>query len=214
MSQRSFNQTLALLKETHPAENFIPEDYYRTLKLVSKHGLSTIKIDCCINRCMLFYSNEDKQLTECRFCHKPHYKTKRVGRGKHKDVPVNRMHYLSLIPRVRRLYASMSSAPHMRWHFENKRKEELLCHPSDREAWKHFDETFPNFAVEPRNVRLGLCADGFTPYGQSGKPYSCWPVIVTSYNLPPELCMTTPYMFLTLIILGPKNPKEKIDVYL
>jgi len=70
-----------------------------------------------------------------------------------------------------------------------------------------FDETFPEFAVEPRNVRLGLYVDGFTPYGQSGKLYSCWPVIVTPYNLPPELCMTTPYMFLTLIITGPKNPK-------
>jgi len=89
-----------------------------------------------------------------------------------------------------------------------------LCHPLDGEAWKHFDETFPDFAVKPRNVRLGLYADGFTPFGQSVKPYSCWPVIVTPYNLPPELCMTTPCMFLTLIIPGLKNPKEKIDVYL
>jgi len=66
------------LKETHLAENFIPEDYYRTLKLVSKLGLSAIKIDCCIDECMLF-SDEYKQLTECKFCHKPRYKTKRVG---------------------------------------------------------------------------------------------------------------------------------------
>jgi len=34
---------LALLKETHLAENFILEDYYRTMKLVSKLGLSVIK---------------------------------------------------------------------------------------------------------------------------------------------------------------------------
>jgi len=100
MSQLSFNQTLTLLKETHPAENFIPEDYYRTLKLVSKLGLSAIKIDCCIDGCMLFYSDEDKQLTECKFCHKPRYKTKRVGWGKYKHVPVKRMHYLPLIPRL------------------------------------------------------------------------------------------------------------------
>jgi len=39
-------------------------------------------------------------------------------------------------------------------------------------------------------------------------------VIVTPYNLPHELCMTTSHMFLTLIIPGPKNPKEKIYVYL
>ena len=108
----------------------------------------------------------------------------------------------------------MSFAPHMRWHCEDKRKEGLLCHPLDGEAWKHFDETFLDFVVKPRNARLGLYVDGFTPYGQSGKPYSCWRMIVTPYNLSPELYMITIYMFLTLIIPGPKNPKKKIDVYL
>jgi len=39
-----------------------------------------------------------------------------------------------------------------------------MCHPSDGEAWKHFNGIHPEFASEPRNVRLGLCADGFTPY--------------------------------------------------
>ena len=37
---------------------------------------------------------------------------------------------------------------------------------------------------------------------------------VPPYNLPPEMCMTTPFMFLTCVIPGPKNPKNKIDVYL
>src|ERR1044072_3343118 len=48
----------------------------------------------------------------------------------------------------------------------------------------------------------------------SGSAYSCWPVIVTPYNLPPEMCMTKPYMFLTCIIPGPSSPKAGIDVYL
>ncbi|KAK2384836.1 hypothetical protein QL285_072138 [Trifolium repens] len=91
----------------------------------------------------------------------------------------------------------------MKWHSENQRENGVLCHPSDGKAWKHFDQVYPQFAAEPRNVRLGLCADGFTPFNQSAAPYSCWPVIVTPYNLPPELCMMTPYMFLTLIIPGP-----------
>lgn len=43
MFQRSFNQALALLKETHRVDNFIPKDYYRTLKLVSKLSLSAKK---------------------------------------------------------------------------------------------------------------------------------------------------------------------------
>jgi hypothetical protein len=65
----------------------------------------------------------------------------------------------------------------------------------------------PDFASDPRNVRLGLCSDGFTPYIQSSAvPYSCWPVIITPYNLPPDMCMTKPYMFLAAVIPGPSNP--------
>ncbi|GKC15167.1 S-adenosyl-L-methionine-dependent methyltransferases superfamily protein [Tanacetum coccineum] len=33
------------------------------------------------------------------------------------------------------------------------------------EAWKDFDTKYPDFATEPRNVRLGLAADGFNPFG-------------------------------------------------
>ncbi|KAL0307869.1 UNVERIFIED_CONTAM: hypothetical protein Sangu_3007200 [Sesamum angustifolium] len=90
----------------------------------------------------------------------------------------------------------------------------VMCHPSDAEAWKHFDDTHPDFATEPRNVRLGLCADGFAPHGQYGKSYSSWPVIITPYNLPSWMCMKPEYMFLSLIIPGPANPKRLIDVYL
>jgi len=213
MSQQSFNEMVALLKESHPPNNLVPEDYYRAKKIVSKLGLTAQKIDCCVNGCMLFYTEENLELKEWKFCNAPRYTKRKVGKGRFKEVPVKRMHYLPLIPRLKRLYASMSSAPHMRWHHK-KRQPGVLCHPSDGEAWKHFDQTYPNFAAEPRNVRLGLCTDGFTPFNQSATPYSCWPVIVTPYNLPPELCMTTPYMFLTLIIPGPHNPKNNIDVFL
>ena len=77
----------------------------------------------------------------------------------------------------------------MTWHAKNPAKEGELRHPSDGEAWKYFDLKHPEFAVDPRNVRLGLSTDGFNPFGHSSVPYSCWPVIVTPYNLPPEMCM-------------------------
>ncbi|XP_039118067.1 uncharacterized protein LOC120253954 isoform X2 [Dioscorea cayenensis subsp. rotundata] len=102
----------------------------------------------------------------------------------------------------------------MTWHATHERNEGVMQHPSDAEAWKHFDRTYPDFAQETRNIRLGLCADGFAPHGQFGRTYSCWPVVVTPYNLPPGMCMKRPYMFLTLICPGPKNPKKNIDVFL
>ncbi|WMV50045.1 hypothetical protein MTR67_043430 [Solanum verrucosum] len=94
----------------------------------------------------------------------------------------------------------MRSAPHMRWHREYRRPLGVLSHPYDGEAWKHFDNVYPDFASEPRNVRLGLCADGFTPFSNVASPYSCWPVFLTLYNLPPEMCMTSPYIFLSCVI--------------
>ncbi|KAL0402234.1 UNVERIFIED_CONTAM: hypothetical protein Slati_4253300 [Sesamum latifolium] len=61
---------------------------------------------------------------------------------------------------------------------------------------------------------LRLCIDGFAPHGQYGRTYSCWPVILTPYNLPPGMCMSSEYMFLTMVIPGPSNLKRLIDNYL
>ncbi|KAL0367937.1 UNVERIFIED_CONTAM: hypothetical protein Scaly_1012600 [Sesamum calycinum] len=47
-----------------------------------------------------------------------------------------------------------------------------------------------------------------------GRTYSCWPVIITPYNLRPGMCMSFEYMFLTMVIPGPSNPKRLIDVYM
>ncbi|WMV50469.1 hypothetical protein MTR67_043854 [Solanum verrucosum] len=187
----------------------IPDNFYKAKRLVSKLGLSSMRIHCCENGCMLYYK-DDIDLESCKFCGKSHYKQT----PSRKKVPIKVMHYLPLIPRLKRLYASNRSAPHMRWHHENRRPPGVMCHPSDGEAWKHFDRTYPQFAAEPRNIRLGLCSDGFTPHSVSAIPYSCWPVFVTPYNLPPEMCMTSPYIFLNCVIPGPRNPKVLIDVYL
>ncbi|XP_070054771.1 uncharacterized protein [Nicotiana tomentosiformis] len=128
-----------------------PENFYKAKRLVSKLGLSSMRIDCCKDGCMLYYKG-DTDLERCKFCEKPRFK--RVSSGK--NVAVKSMHYLSIIPRLKRLYTSMSSAHHMRWHYENRRSLGVMCHSSDGEAWKHFDRTYPDYASEPRNVRLGL----------------------------------------------------------
>ena len=72
------------------------------------------------------------------------------------------------------------------------------------EAWQQFDRIYLDFAFDPRNIRL--CADSFTPNNQFNKLYSCWPVVITLYNLPPEMCMKDHYLFLTCIIRSLGNP--------
>lgn len=74
------------------------------------------------------------------------------------------MWYLPLASRLQILYVSPSTTSNMRWHAENVQEEGVLIHPSDGEAWKHFDRTYPNFVVETQNVWLGLCSDEFSPF--------------------------------------------------
>jgi len=124
---------------------------------VSKLGLKSRKIDCCVNGCLLYYK-ENSNLTECRICGAARYLPRKSGMGKFKDVPVKRMIYLPIIPRLQRMYPSIESASQMSWHHENIRPPNVLRHPSDGKAWKHFDIVYPDFARDPRNVRLGLCS--------------------------------------------------------
>ena len=65
-----------------------------------------------------------------------------------------------------------------------------------------------------RNVYLGLCTDGFNPFGKGGRKYSLWHVIVTPYNLPPALCMKREFLFLVILIPGPDHPRRALDVFL
>ena len=70
------------------------------------------------------------------------------------------------------------------------------------------------FASEYRNVRLGLCTDGFTPFVNNSTPYSYWPIFVTPYNLPPRMCMNKSNIYLSLITPGPTSPSQSINIFL
>ena len=109
----------------------------------------------------MLYFKEDSAVKKCKFCDAPRWKPKKSG-DNGKPKPYVKIFYLPVIPRLQCHYASRSTVEHMRWHYDNRREDGVLCHPSDGEAWKHSD-----FASEARNVRLGLCADGFTPFAQS-----------------------------------------------
>jgi hypothetical protein len=84
-----------------------------------------------------------------------------------------------------------------------------MVHPSDGEAWQALDHFDLEFARDPRSVHLGLLMDGFTPYTNNSTSYSCWPVFMMPYNLPPNKCMKEGVLFLALLVPGPKDPVTK-----
>jgi hypothetical protein len=68
--------------------------------------------------------------------------------------------------------------------------------------------------ADSRNVRLGLTADVFNPFGNMSTSHSTWPVMLVPYNFPPWMCMKQTSFILSLVILGPSSPGMDIDVYL
>ncbi|KAI9176295.1 hypothetical protein LWI28_000898 [Acer negundo] len=109
---------------------------------------------------------------------------------------------------------SNETSSFMQWHERDRVKDGLMRHPADSKAWKKFDNRYPNFASDPRNVRLGLASDGFSPFGTMSISYSTWPIVLMIYNLPPWMCMKQPNSIMSLLIPGPSASGNDIDVYL
>jgi hypothetical protein len=87
-----------------------------------------------------------------------------------------------------------------------------MVHPSDGDAWTHFDGIHHSKAKEAQNVRVALATDGFNPYGLLVAPYTCWPVFVIPLNLPPGVMFQPKSVFLSLII--PRHPWNKMSVFM
>ena len=89
-----------------------------------------------------------------------------------------------------------------------------MDHPADSAAWELVDDKWPTSASDPRNLRLGLATDGFNPFSNLSSTYSCWPMMLVTYNLPPWLCMKKENIMLSLLIPGLRQPGNDIDIYL
>ncbi|KAM6556619.1 hypothetical protein CsatB_003638 [Cannabis sativa] len=196
-SNHSFDMLLSILIELFPEGTKLPKSHYGSKMRLCNLGLGYDSIDVCKYNCAIFWKeNEKKEF--CPLCGKSRWVKKK---GKEKKVPHKVMRYFQLTPRLKRLYCSRHTAKDMRWHYSQRPKEDgVLRHPADAEEWKRFDRLHPYFAVEPRNVRLGLATDGFHPFGNMSNSYSLWPVICVPYNLPPWKC--------------PSSPGKDIDVFM
>ncbi|GKA29703.1 reverse transcriptase domain-containing protein [Tanacetum coccineum] len=67
--------------------------------------------------------------------------------------------------------------------------------------------------IEPGKMQHPVDGGGMEKF-DTNQAYNMWPVILTTYNLPPWLCMKESSFMLTLLIPGPKSPGNDIDVYL
>ena len=196
-----------------PQDNVLPDSLYSTKKLLKVFDLGYEKIHACINDCYLF-RKELEHHEECPKCGTSRWKVNKSTKHIYKGVPAKVLRYFPIIPRFRRMFRSPEMVNDLTWHSTHTSQDGKMRHPVDSEAWKTIDDTWPSFASDSRNLRLGLAADGFNPYKNLSSTYSCWPVVLVTYNLPPWKCMAKENLMLTLLILRKKQPRNDIDVYL
>ncbi|GJY48121.1 hypothetical protein Tco_0438077 [Tanacetum coccineum] len=191
MTDSIFNEMLEFFQNVFPtAKGYkLPPSYYAIKKTFKMIGLGYESIHACVNDCFLFWGEDHKDKQFCLVCNTSRWKESNTPG---KKVPKKVLRYFLIIPRLQRLYKSSHTAKEMTWHATGKCTEPgKMQHPVDGRAWKNFDTKYPDFAKEPRNVRLGLVVDGFNPFGNLKSSF-----------------------MLTLLILGPKSPGKDIDVYL
>jgi len=109
---------------------------------------------------------------------------------------------------------SPRTVEHMTCHQSHDVVDEVMVHPSNGEARKHFKRVHLYFSTESRNVLVGLYTNGFNLFGSFVAPNSCWSVILTIYNLPSRMCIRPEFMFLSIVIPGPSNLGRNIDICL
>ncbi|CAJ2642138.1 unnamed protein product [Trifolium pratense] len=216
-TDKSFSELLELLTQMLPEGNIIPNRCYEAKKVLCPMGLEYERIHACPNDCIL-YRKEFANSDHCPKCMASRYKKKDGDSSDDvvtkKGSPVKVVWYLPIIPRFKRLFANANDAKNLRWHVEERKCDGQIRHVADSLQWKKIDSLFPNFGKESRNLRLGLATDGMNPFGNQSTNHSSWPVLLMIYNLSPWLCMKRKYIMLSMMISGPRQPGNDIDVYL
>ncbi|XP_078165505.1 uncharacterized protein LOC144560201 [Carex rostrata] len=218
-SDKSFTSLLELLREMLPDNNELPCTIYQAKKLICPMGLKVEKIHACPNDCVL-YRGEYEAMHVCPKCGVSRYRRKNQDTDDGNDegnkgrAPAKSVWYFPIIPRFKRLFANPKDAKLLRWHEDERKRDGKLRHPADSPQWRNIDRDFTGFGGESRNLRLGLSTDGMSPFGSMSSWHSTWPVLICIYNLPPWLCMKCRYIMMSLLIQGPRQPGNDIDVYL
>ncbi|XP_073132543.1 uncharacterized protein [Henckelia pumila] len=211
-SDKSCTDLLNLLGEMLRDDNELPLSFYDAKKSLCALGITYEKIHACPNDCIL-YRKEYEDMNSCPTCGMSRWKMGQKDTIK-EGVLAKVLWYFPPIPRFVRMFRNKEFSKELTWHADKRLNDGYLRHPADEPSWKLVDHKWPNFAADSRNLRLASSADGINPHGMMSSTYSCWPILMITYNLPPWLCMKRKFMMLTMLISGPKQPGNDIDVYL
>lgn len=208
VSNTCANEIFNVIGELLPKGNKLPKSHWEGKKFLRHLGLSYNSIHACGNGCCLF-RGELADALSCPKCGGLRYTSGSSTRA------VKILRHFPLIPRLLQMYRCRRIAELTKWHTSRKDFNGNMESVPDSKAWKHINALYPEFALEERNIRLGMALDGVNPYSNQSLCHSTWPVILLNYNLPPWLITKRFFVMLVLLIPGKESvTSENIDVYL
>ncbi|WVZ52938.1 hypothetical protein U9M48_003937 [Paspalum notatum var. saurae] len=203
-TDHSFRALCELLCDILRKGDEVPKTTYEAKQNICPLGLEVEKVHACKNDCILFRGDDYADLTECLVCGTPRYKQRKDGSGM--VFPCTCSPDTVACNQHRCTPGAVAQG--------DRKTDNCLWHLIDSAQWRIIDFKYGSFAQEPRNLRFALSTDGMNPFGQMSTSYSVWHVILSIYNLPPWVCTKRKYMMMSMLILGPRQPGNDIDVYL
>ncbi|GKA77760.1 putative reverse transcriptase domain-containing protein [Tanacetum coccineum] len=151
-SDKFFTELLGLLKKMLHVGNEMVKKTYQAKKLMRMMGSGYKKIHVRSNSCILYWK-DNKELTVCPTCRISRWKVDNKTHKVYENIPAKEM-----------------------WITDG-----VLRHPTDSQAWRTIDEKFPEIAKDPRNLQLGISADG-VDVNSGTRHHSVWPVLSVIKN--------------------------------
>lgn len=195
ISEAAFNEILEVL-------NISEVTLYKLQKILKNViPLQPTYIDCCINSCVAFTSDEFANKSFCPECKEPRYGPNKVSRKK--------AAYWSLIDSLRIQYKDKTRSETLQYRHNYTSTNEYIL---NNQIGDIFDGTryktlvSSGFFSDKRDVALMASTDGYQIFCQ--KRDDCWVILFINANLPPDMRVQKENLMITALIPGPKAPKN------
>jgi hypothetical protein len=83
---------------------------------------------------------------------------------------------------------------------KERKQDTILRYLADGSQWRKIDRTYPDFAIDARNIRLALSTHGMNSFGEMSSSHNTWPVTLCIYNLPLWLWMKRKFIMMPVLM--------------
>jgi hypothetical protein len=196
LSDKAFNEILSIFTNNEISLYAVKKKLLKLVDIMPRF------IDICVNSCMAFtgqYENE----SSCRYCEESRFI---ISAGKRKSR--KSLSYFSLIDRFKIQYNDPIRSQSLRYRYEYINNENY----NDSNIGDIFDGNIykelvnEGFFANERDIALIGSMDGYQIFKQ--KTDNCWIIMFINANLPPFERVKKENLLISMIIPGPKQPKN------